>query len=122
MRPGVRYCRRSASTSSRDGPVYGAGRCSDSGSDTRRRLAADAPRLLETGPVDGADEVLVGHRVRRLLQLPQVLRQARDGGRRVEDDLGPGQAEAAGALGEVAVVADVDADLADARVEDRVAE
>ena len=42
------------------------------------------------------------------------------GGRRVEHDLGAVEAEAAPALGEVAVVADVDADLADGGVEHRI--
>ncbi len=42
--------------------------------------------------------------------------------RRVEDELGAGQAEGAPALGEVAVVADVDADAADGGVEDGPAE
>ena len=38
-------------------------------------------------------EVAVRHRVRRLLELPQVLREAGDRRRRVEDDLGAVQAE-----------------------------
>ena len=83
---------------------------------------ADPPGLLEAGPVDRADEVAVGDRVRRLLELPEVFGQPGDRRRRVEDDLRPVQAEAAGPFGEVAVVADVDADLADPGVEDRVAE
>ena len=66
----------------------------------------------QPGAVDGADEVAVGHGVGRLLELPQVLGEAGDGGRGVEDDLGAVQAQAARAFGEVAVVADVDADLA----------
>jgi hypothetical protein len=41
------------------------------------------------------------------------------GGRRVEHDLGAVEAERTPALGEVAVVADVHADLADGGVEDR---
>src|SRR5262249_36274257 len=36
MRPGVRYWRRKASTSSREGPAYGAGWCGDSGRETLR--------------------------------------------------------------------------------------
>src|SRR5690606_41613850 len=72
--------------------------------------------------VDGADEVLVGDGGRRLLQLPQVHRQAPAGRRRVEHDLGAGQAQGPPSLGEVAVVADVDADAADLGVEDRVSE
>ena len=74
---------------------------------------------LDADPVDRADEVLVGDGGRGLLQPPQVLREAAAGGRRVEHDLRPGQAERAPALREVPVVADVDADPADRGVEDR---
>src|SRR5215467_8014053 len=77
---------------------------------------------LDPDPVDGADEVLVGDRGTGLLQPPQVLRQAPAGRRRVEDDLGAGQAERPPALGEVPLVADVDADPADRGVEHQVAE
>src|ERR1700759_3422108 len=77
---------------------------------------------LDADPVDGADVVLVGHRGRGLLQLPQVLGQAPAGRGRVEHDLGPAQAQGAPAFGEVPLVADVDADLADCGVEHRVAE
>ena len=83
---------------------------------------ADLPRLLDADAIDGADEVPVGDGVRRLLELPEILAQAGDGRGGVEDDLGAGKAERARALGEVAVVADVDADLGEAEVEDRVPE
>src|SRR5947207_13976280 len=56
---------------------------------------ADVPRRLETDPVDGADEVAVRDGVRRLLQLPEVLRESRHGRRRVEHDLGAIQPELA---------------------------
>ena len=69
-----------------------------------------------------ADEVAVGDRVRGLLELPQVLGQAGDRRRRVEDDLRAVQSEDARALREMAVVADVHADLAGRGVEDGVAE
>ena len=46
-----------------------------------------------------------------------LLRQSRDGGRRIEHDLGAVQPERARALGEVAVVADVDADVGVLRLE-----
>src|SRR5215469_3017037 len=77
---------------------------------------------LDADPVDRADEVLVGDRGAGLLQPPQVLRQATAGCRRVEHDLGAGQAERPPALGEVPLVADVDTDPADRGVEHRVAE
>ena len=83
---------------------------------------ADPPRLFPAGPVDRADEVLVRHGVGRLLELPQILAQAGDRRRRVEHDLRAVQAQAAGAIREVAVVANVNADLADLRVEHRVAQ
>src|SRR5262249_52357163 len=41
MRPGVKYCRRNASTSARDGPVYGKGWCGESGRGVR--VAAGGP-------------------------------------------------------------------------------
>ncbi len=84
--------------------------------------AADPPRRLGADPVDGADEVAVGDGVGRLLELPEVLGEASDGRARVEDDLGAVEAEDPGALGEVAVVADVDPYLGVAGLEDRVAE
>src|ERR1035437_1660609 len=83
---------------------------------------ADIPRSLAAPAVDGAHEIAVGHGVRGLLQLPQILAEAGHGGRWVEDDLGAGQSQGARAFGEVAVVADVDADLDEAEVEHREAE
>src|SRR5690349_11006954 len=83
---------------------------------------ADVPRRLGADAVDRADEVAVGDRVRGLLELPQVLREARDRRRRVVDDLGAGEPERARTLGEVAVVADVRADRRVAGLEHRVAE
>ena len=83
---------------------------------------ADVPGRLGADAVDGGDEIAVGGGVRGLLQLPEIFAQAGDGGRGVEDDLGAVQAEAARAFGKMAVVADVDADLGEAEVEDGVAE
>src|SRR5215470_3418005 len=77
---------------------------------------------LDADPVDRADKVLIGDRGTGLLQPPQVLRQAAAGRRRVEHDLGAGQAESPPPLGEVPLVTDVDADPADRGVEHRVAE
>src|SRR6266508_1802394 len=79
------------------------------------RLAVEVvvAQRFHADPVDRADVVLVGDRGRRLLQLPQVLGQAAAGGRRVEHDLRPGQAQCAPPLREVPLVADVDADPAD---------
>ena len=76
---------------------------------------------LDAHPVDGPHVVLVGHCRSRLLDAPQVLRQPARGGRGVEHDLGAVEPERPPTLGEVTVVTDVDADLADRGVEDRVA-
>src|SRR5664280_336070 len=83
---------------------------------------ADIPRGFGAHAVDGADEIAVGDGVGGLLQLPQILAETGDGGRGVEDDLGAGQSQSARAFGEVAVVADVDADFDEAEVEDGEAE
>src|SRR6266478_6359906 len=82
---------------------------------------ADVPRCLDADPVDAAHEVAVRHRVRGLLELPQVLRQALHRRRRVEDNLGAMEAEQSRALGEMAVITDVDPDCRVARLEDGVA-
>ena len=83
---------------------------------------ADVPGRFGAHAIDGADEVAVGHGVRGLLELPEILAEAGDGGGGIEDDLGAVQAEGARAFGEVAVVADVDADLGEAEIEDGIAE
>ena len=77
---------------------------------------------LDADPVDGPDVVAVGHGVADLLDPPEVLRQAARRRRRDQDDLRAVEPERAGALGEVPVVADVDADLADRGLEDGIAE
>src|SRR5678816_2773903 len=46
---------------------------------------ADVPRTLGADAIDRADEVAIGDGVRGLLELPQVLREPGDGGRRVVD-------------------------------------
>src|SRR6516225_6080468 len=54
---------------------------------------ADIPRGFGAYPVDGADEIAVGHSVGGLLQFPQIFAETGDGGRGVEDDLGAGQSQ-----------------------------
>ena len=76
---------------------------------------------LDADPVDRADVVHVGHGSGRLLDPPQVLAESTVGGRRIEHDLGAVETERSPPLREVAVVADVHADLADRGVEHRVA-
>src|SRR3546814_13662398 len=77
---------------------------------------ADVPGRLAADPVHRADEAAVGDGRGRLLQLPEILAQARDRGRGVHDVLGTGQRQRAPALRDVAVVADVDAEPAVGRV------
>src|SRR4029077_17854827 len=76
---------------------------------------------LDADPIDRPDVVAVRDGVAWLLDPPQVLGQATRGRARDERDLGALQAERPGALREVTVVADVYADLADGRLEDRIA-
>lgn len=83
-----------------------------------RRVVRECLTGVPTRRMAGRD------RVRGLLDLPDVVRVAGRRRGRVEDDLRsvcvePGKA---GALGEVSVVADVDADLGEAGLEDRIAE
>src|SRR5262249_51413910 len=80
-----------------------------------------ADLLFDPDPVDGPDEVAVGAGVADLLDAPQVFGQATRRRRWDEHHLGTVQAQRAGALREVAVVADVHADLADRGLEDGIA-
>src|SRR5262249_16632080 len=83
---------------------------------------ADRPGLLDADAVDRADPVAVRDRVRRLLEVPEVLGEPGDRRARVQHELGPAETEDPRALGEMAVVADVDADVAEGRLEDRITE
>lgn len=83
---------------------------------------ADVPGGFGAYSVDGSYEVLVGYGVGGLLDFPEVFAESGDGGGGVEDDFGSVEAEGAGAFGEVAVVAEVDADFADGGFPDGVAE
>src|SRR5688500_4416009 len=60
--------------------------------------------------------------MRGLLELPQILRQAGHGRRRIEYDLRAGESELARAFRKVAIVADVHADVRILRLEDGIAE
>ena len=100
------------------------------GDELARRIAevglavefADAPRLFGADAVDGSDEVAVGDAVGGLLEFPEIFAEAGDGGGGVEDDFGSVESEGAGSFGEVAVIADVDADGADFGFENGIAE
>ena len=80
---------------------------------------ADVPRRLGADPVDGADVDAVGDRARRLLELPQIFGEAGHGRRRVDDVFGAVQRQRPPAFREMAVVADVDAELAVGGLEHR---
>src|SRR5262245_28262139 len=82
---------------------------------------ADVPGRLRSHAIDRADVDAVGNRGGGLLQIPEILAQARDGGRWVNDQLRAVQRQRPPALGEMAVVADIDAELAERRVEHRIA-
>src|SRR5262249_24411535 len=84
--------------------------------------APDVPRRLRPYTIAAGHEVAVGHRVRRLLELPEILREACDRRRRVEHDLGAVQAKQPCPFREMPVVAGVDADLRIARLKDGVPE
>src|SRR5882724_2990621 len=81
-----------------------------------------ADLLLDPDPVDRPDEIPVRDGVRHLLDPPEVLGQATRCRAGDEHYLRAVEPERTGPLREVAVVADVDADLADRRLEDRVTE
>src|SRR4029434_9565074 len=83
---------------------------------------ADVPGRLRAHAIDRADIDAVGDRGRRLLQVPEILAETGDGRRRVPDQLGAVERERTPALGEVPVVADVDAELADLGIEHGIAE
>ena len=83
------------------------------------RLAVELVRAerLHADPVDRTHEVLVRHRSCRLLQPPEVLGHPPAGRGGIEDDLRARESEGPPTLGEVTLVADVDADPTDRRVE-----
>src|SRR3954452_20802363 len=83
---------------------------------------ADVPRRFVADAVDRADEIAVRDGVRRLLELPEIFGESGHGGRGIHHDLGAGETKLARAFGEMAVVADVDADLRVGRLENGVAE
>ena len=81
---------------------------------------ADVPGRFGADPVDRADINPVGCRRGGLFQLPQVFRQPRHGGRGVDDVFRPVQRQRPPAFGKVAVVADIDPELAIGGLEHRV--
>src|SRR5262249_27993662 len=47
----------------------------------------DGPRLFHAHPVDRADEILIGHRMRRLLELPEIFTESGHGSGGIENNL-----------------------------------
>jgi hypothetical protein len=78
---------------------------------------ADIPWLLATDPIDGADEITVRRGVRRLLQFPQIFRESRNRGGRIENNFCAVQSEEARTFWKMGVVADVNANASKLRVE-----
>src|SRR5262249_23667654 len=83
---------------------------------------SDIPGRFDSNAVDRSNVVAIRHGVRRLLDFPEVLAQSGDGRRRIEHDFRAVEPQRAGAFGEVAIIANVNADLGDADIEDRVAQ
>src|SRR5713101_4301629 len=81
---------------------------------------ADFPGSFGANAIDGGDEIRVGYRVSGLLEFPKIFGEAGDSGGGVVDNFGAVEAENARAFGEVAVVADVDADAGMTSLEDGV--
>ena len=81
---------------------------------------SDIPWMLAPDAIDGANEISICDSMRGLLEFPQILAQSCDGCRRIEYDFRSVQSESSRALGEVPIVADVDADIGELRLEDGI--
>jgi len=82
---------------------------------------ADFPGSFCANAINGCDEVLIGDGVSRLLEFPEIFGEPCDGGGGIVDNFRAVQAEDSRAFGEMAVVADVNADAGVARLEDGIA-
>src|SRR5665213_652062 len=72
--------------------------------------------------IDRSDEVLVCYRGGWLFKVPKMRRQPATGCRRIEHDSSARESEGPPTFGEVAVVADIDADGSNGGVKDRIAQ
>src|SRR6266478_3708925 len=81
---------------------------------------ADFPRLFRAHAINRRNEIRVGHRVRRLLQLPEIFGEPCHRSGRIEDNLSAVEPEDARAFGKVSVVTDVHTNTRVARLEDRI--
>src|SRR6266851_7617762 len=82
---------------------------------------ADFPGSFGANAIDGGNEIRVGYRVSRLLEFPEIFREAGNGGGRVVDNFRSIEAEDARAFGEVTVVTNIYANSGVASLEDGVA-
>src|ERR1035441_8668402 len=82
---------------------------------------ADGPGLFDPDAIDGANEGLVGDGMGGLFKPPEVFAQAGHCGRGIEHHFRAIQPQAARAVGEMAVVANINPDLAHRSVKDRIA-
>src|ERR1700676_2387328 len=71
---------------------------------------ADVPGLLGAYAINCAHEISVRHRVRRLLQLPQIFRESGNRGGRIKDDLRAVQTKDARAFRKMTVIANINSD------------
>src|ERR1035437_1118988 len=83
---------------------------------------ADGPGFLDADAIDCANKVLVGYGMGGLFEPPEIFAQAGNRSRRIEDDFRAIQPQATRPVGEMAVVADINPDLAHCGVENRVAQ
>src|SRR5215813_4353888 len=81
---------------------------------------ADSPGLLNSDAINRSNEVSVGNSMRRLFEFPEIFGETSNCCRWIKYDLGSIQSENARALGEMAVVADVDPNPSIARLEDEI--
>src|SRR5208283_3736870 len=82
---------------------------------------ADIPRRLSAHAIDRPDIDAVGDRSRRLFEFPQVFREPRNSCRGIDDVFSAVEGKRPPTFGEMTIVADVDAELAIAGLEDRIA-
>src|SRR5579864_1686404 len=83
---------------------------------------ADIPWLLAPHSIDGADKITIGDCMCRLLQLPQVFRESGYRSRRIKHNFRSVQPQDPGSLGEMPVIADVNADPCKLGLKDAIAE
>src|ERR1700722_10380622 len=78
----------------------------------------EVPGFLGADAIDRADVENIGNSRGGLFEFPQVFAEAGHRGAGIENDLGAVETKQAPAFGEMAVVTNIDADLADGGLED----